>query len=129
MLAMAALNTFEGIEVEDPKASDPANPNPDLIIRSGDRRYGIACKSITSLHEETFKENVTKGVAQIERSILAGKADSRCGVVLIDVSAILGHERLYVPEPGHCWISEDAGMALTNAVNEALLKNRNAAVH
>jgi len=122
MLAMAALNTFEGIEVEDPKASDPSNPNPDLIIRSGDRRYGIACKSITSLHEETFKENVVKGVTQIERSILAGKVDSRCGVVLIDVSAILEHERLYVPEPGHCWSYEGAGEVLTSVVTEALLK-------
>lgn len=122
MLAMAALNTFDGIEVEDPKASDPSNPNPDLIIRSGGQRYGIACKSITSLHEETFKENVAKGIAQLERSILVGKVDSRCGVVLIDVSAILEHDRLYMPEPGHCWVSEDAGMALTAAVTQALLK-------
>ncbi|MDP1580971.1 MAG: hypothetical protein Q8M02_11875 [Candidatus Didemnitutus sp.] len=122
MLAMAALNTFDGVEVEDPKASDPSNPNPDIIIHKGDQRFGIACKSITSLHEETFKENIAKGVAQLERSILAGKVDSRCGVVMIDVSAILEHDRLYVPEPGYCWVSAGAGPALTSAVTEALLK-------
>jgi len=122
MLAMAALNTFDGIEVEDPKASDPSNPNPDIIIHNEDRRFGIACKSISSLHEESFKENVVKGIAQLERAITAGKVSPRCGVVMIDVSAILEHDRLYMPEPGYCRDSQESGATLIWAVTEALQK-------
>ena len=122
MLALAALNAFDGIEVEDPKASDPTDPNPDLIVQHKGKRIGIACKSISSTHEETFKENVIKGISQLEHAIDIGKVDRRCGAVLLDVSAILDHDKLYVPKAGHCWHHNASGLILTAAVTEALQK-------
>lgn len=121
-LALAALNAFDRIEVEDPAASDPDDPNPDLIVHHEGKRFGVACKSISSLHAETFKENVVKGVSQLENAISAGKVDRRCGGVLIDVSAILDQDKLYMPKAGHCWPHYDSGAILTDAVTATLQK-------
>jgi hypothetical protein len=120
MLALAALNTFDGIEVEDPNTSDPADPNPDLIVRHQGKRIGIACKSTASRHEETFKDNVTKGISQLEHAIEAGKVDRRCGVVLLDVSAIVDQDKLFVPKAGHCWPYQGSGEVFMDAVTSAL---------
>jgi hypothetical protein len=122
MLALAALNSFDGIEVENPDSSNAADPNPDLIVEHDGLRFGVACKSISSTHEETINENIAKGVLQIERAIEAGKVSPRCGTVLLDISALLDHERLYVPEAGQRWALEGKGPVFTRAVDEALAK-------
>ena len=120
MLALAALNAFDEIEVEDPNSSDPADPNPDLIVQYEGKRFGIACKSISSMQEETFKENVAKGISQLERAIDAGKVDRRSGVVLLDVSALLDQDKLFMPETSHCWLHQESGSIFTGFVGSAL---------
>lgn len=122
MVALAALNSFDGIEVEDPDASDASDPNPDLIIEHAGQRFGVACKSVSSTHEKTINENIAKGVLQIERAIEAGKVSPRCGTVLLDVSALLDHAWLYIPKPGHRWALEGKASVFTGAVDEALAK-------
>lgn len=122
MFALAALNAFETIEVEDPKDSGSSAPNPDLIVGHDGKRYGIACKSVSSVQEETIKDNVAKGVEQLGRAIEAGGVDPRCGVVVLDVSAILKQDRLYMPGPGQFWEKSQTGGILCQAVDEALQK-------
>ena len=122
MLAMAALNTFERVSLEDPGASDPDNPNPDLIIEHDGHRYGIACKSLSSPHEAGFIENVTKGASQLEGAIKAHKVDRNRGVVLLDVSALLDHKSIIMPTADHLWAMEDTGQILLHKMGEALVK-------
>jgi hypothetical protein len=122
MLAMAAMNSFDKIVVENPKASSATDPNPDLIVQHAGKRFGVACKSLSTLSEETFKERVAEGLVQLERAIAANRVDPIRGVVLLDVSAILDHEKLYLPAPDCRWPKQDSGDILRRFVDEALQK-------
>lgn len=116
MVGMAAMSSFDSVSLEDPNASDPADPNPDVIIQHDGRRYGIACKSLVSSSESNFVERIDDGLSQLTRAIDGNKADRRCGMVLLDISAQLDHDRLYdgagtVPSlrrigPGEALLSE-----------------------
>lgn len=122
MFGLAALNAFESVELENPKHSDSFEPNPDLIIGFEGKRYGLACKSVSSLHEASMKENVDKGVSQLVRTIRSKRVDERCGIVVIDVSAILDQDRLYMPGPGVFWGKMHAGQAMQAEMDAALAK-------
>jgi hypothetical protein len=122
MLAMAAMNTFDNVAVEHPHASSVTDPNPDLIIEHAGHRYGVACKSLSTTSEETFKERVAEGIVQLERAVAANKVDSRRGVVLLDISSLLEHERLFMPEKFQFWKMKDSGKVLKHAINGALGK-------
>ena len=122
MLAMAAMNTFDRVVVEDPVASNAADPNPDLIIEHDGHGYGLACKSLSTGSEETIKERVAEGIAQLERAIAAKKVEPYRGVVLLDVSALLDHESLYIPKLHHRWPMHSTGAVLKHSVEEALAR-------
>jgi hypothetical protein len=122
MVALAAMNTFERVEVEDPDDSGRAAPNPDIVIDYEGHRYGIACKSLSSLNEENFKKRIAEGLGQIECAIKAGKVDRKRGIVLIDISALLGHEQLFVPSKGQVWDFRGTGPILLSAMQEAMGK-------
>jgi len=122
MFGLAALNAFDSVELEDTKDSGSSAPNPDVIIGFEGKRYGLACKSVSSLHEAGMKANIDKGVEQLKRSIKAGRVDQRCGIVVIDASAILDQDWLYMPEPDTFWGKEHAGEVLKNELNASLAK-------
>ena len=122
MLALAAINTFERVEIEDPDDSGRAAPNPDIIIDNEDHRYGIACKSWSSPNEENFKKRIAEGLSQIDRAIKADKVDRNRGVLRIDISALLDHERLFVPAKGQIWGCQGTGAILLSAMGEAMVK-------
>jgi len=100
MVGLAALNAFDEVLLEDPEKSSVKNPNPDILIRKGKEKYGIACKSLTSKNKTNFRERITEALGQIDRAIRVGKIDKRRGMVLIDISALLDHDELYSPWRG-----------------------------
>lgn len=120
MIALAALNRFEDVELEDPEDSNSSSPNPDVIITHDQKRYGIACKSISSKNTENLKERILEGVNQIERSIHAKTVDPYRGVVLIDVSSLLDHDALYLPDREHVWSFKDAGDVIVSSMSAVI---------
>lgn len=120
MLGLASLNTFDDALLEDPEHSDEKNPNPDIIIRHGDKKYGIACKSLNSKNKTSFRERIQEALGQIERAINAGNVDKRRGMVLLDISALLNHDDLYMPSRDLVWNELDAPRVLVDSVDAAL---------
>jgi hypothetical protein len=122
MIGLAALNTFDEVTIEDPEESNAKDPNPDIIISWRNARFGIACKSINSTNKSNLRERISEGLIQIDRSIECGKVDNRRGVVLLDISALLDHDALYVPSEDSVWFAKDLTEILWEAINRALAK-------
>jgi hypothetical protein len=95
MVGMAALSCFDEVALEDPNDSSSKAPNPDVIVRHEGCRYGIACKSLASSNEANFIDRITEGLSQIADAVEKDTVDARRGVVLVDISALLDHDRLY----------------------------------
>lgn len=71
--------------------TDPGDgTNPDLIFRYQHRWWGVACKRIYGVNPVTYRDRVSKGVDQIEKS----KAER--GVVFVSLSNIVNHD-LFLP--------------------------------
>jgi len=121
MLGLAALNTFDDIALENPSASNSKNPNPDLIIKHANKRYGVACKSLTCRSFTTLKERIEEGIEQIDNAVKANRIDGHCGIVLLDVSALLDQDALYMPAPNTCWDIYATSMILMDSVDSTLV--------
>jgi hypothetical protein len=120
MLGLAALNTFDDVLMEDPELSNPKNPNPDLIIRHGTARFGIACKSLSSKSKTNFRERIGEALRQIDTAVVSGNIDKRRGIVLLDISALLDHNASYLPSQNEIWKAEDISQVLLHIVDTAL---------
>jgi hypothetical protein len=118
MMGMAALNSFEEVILEDLDCADVNNPNPDVIVRDGKKRFGIACKSVSSKSRPNFRERITEGIEQIDHAINKKRVDNRCGIVLVDVSALLDHDSLYVPQANSAWNSADISQVLQESIDK-----------
>ncbi|MFZ4595797.1 MAG: hypothetical protein ACOYOF_16170, partial [Verrucomicrobiaceae bacterium] len=122
MLALAALNTFDDVILEDPSHSSDSNPNPDLIVADGKHRYGIACKSISSSSKSNFLEHVEYAIKQLKKALKKERIDSGLGIVFIDVSALLDHDKLFMPDANSHWYSHAAPLVIQNEVNQVLIQ-------
>ncbi len=122
MVALAALNKFDEVILEDPYDSNTQLANPDVLIRDQGKNYGIACKSLSSKHSVTFFERIEEAVCQIETSIEDSQIDPGRGIVFFDLSPLLDHDNLYLPEANHVWSHEGAIYALQFAVQKLLME-------
>lgn len=120
MIGFAALNKFDEIVLEDPEESNPKDPNPDIIIKTSNATFGVACKSLNSTNTTNFKERIAEGLRQIDRTIDSGKLRSRHGMVLLDISALLDHDLLYMPSHDHVWAASHTTEVMLAAVDEML---------
>jgi hypothetical protein len=120
MIGMAALNKFEDVILEDPECSNVNNPNPDILIRHDGKKFGIACKSIRSKSRSNLRSRIDEGLEQVERAIKAGKIDKRRGIILLDISALLDHDSIYVPKPNFVWQAEHAPEVIQEHINVVL---------
>ena len=122
MVALAALNKFDEVILEDPYDSNTQFANPDVLIRDQGKNYGIACKSLSSKQSATFYERIEEAVRQIETSIEDSQIDPGRGIVFFDLSPLLDHDTLYLPGPNHVWSHEVAIDALQFAVKKLLME-------
>ena len=122
MIAMAALTRFDRVVLEDPQNSSKGSANPDIIVHSDDKKYGIACKSLTTQSRQTLKERIAEGLKQIDRAVSDGIVDNRCGLVLLDISPLLDHESIYLPpDPkDNMWSLTGVGPIIQSSMQEAL---------
>lgn len=123
MVGMAAMSCFDEVALEDPNDSGSKSPNPDVIVGHRGCRYGIACKSLASSNEANFLERIEDGLGQIADAVKANTVDARRGVVLVDISALLDHDRLYDgtgAEPLAAPLGP--GEALHSEMNSALIR-------
>lgn len=97
LFGLACLAAFDDIELEDPHTADAKNPNPDIKAVYKGSKFGIACKSISTRHEQGLIDNVTKAVSQIDAS------DVDIGVVLIEVSRLIDPEVAWRPDSDSFW--------------------------
>lgn len=122
MIALAAMNKFDEVILEDPHDSNTYFANPDVLIRHQGKRYGIACKSLSSKYSATFYERIEEAVRQIETSTNDSQIDSGRGIVFFDLSPLLDHDALYLPEPNHFWNHQGAIDTLQIAVENLLVE-------
>lgn len=122
MLALACLSKYDKVLLEDPENSCDTKPNPDLIVKDGGSSYGIACKSIISESGENFKGHIRKAIGQIEKAVDKGRVDPGRGLVFIDVSPHLDHDKLYMPDTDHYWQAADAPKLLAFELDRALFR-------
>ncbi|RBP45862.1 hypothetical protein DES53_102246 [Roseimicrobium gellanilyticum] len=120
MLALAALNKFDDVILEDPLHSSDTNPNPDLIVVEGENRYGIACKSISSTNKSNFIQHVEYAIKQLRKALGKKSIGSGLGIVFIDVSALLNHDKLFMPNENFYWDSHAAPAVILNEVSQVL---------
>lgn len=120
MLGLACLNKFDRVILEDPYYSNDKNPNPDLIVVSNKKRYGIACKSISSNSKTNFREHVEKAIEQVDKSTKKGKVDPKQGIVFFDISALLNHDKLFEPSFNYCWNKDSAIAAIQSEVDNVI---------
>lgn len=122
MVALAAMNKFDEVILEDPDNSNTKLSNPDVLIRHQGKKYGIACKSLSSKYPATFYERIEEAVRQIETSTKDSQIDPGRGIVFFDLSPLLDHDALYLPEPYHVWNHQGAIDSLKIAVENLLVE-------
>lgn len=122
MLALAAMNKFDGVTLEDPNNSSSGPKNPDLIIKDGNETYGIASKSISSENRTNFLLRIREAAKQIQDSIADGSIQKGKGIVFLDISPLLDHDFLYMPEGIYSWKEGTGGKVLTEHISEILFK-------
>jgi hypothetical protein len=120
MVGLAALNKFDEIVLEDPEKSNPKDPNPDIIIETGKATFGIACKSLNSTNITNFKQRIAEAIRQIDRTVASGKLLKRHGIVLLDISALLDHDLLYMPSQERFWSASHTTEVMLATINETL---------
>lgn len=109
MLGLAALGRFGDVRMEDPECSSKSKPNPDIIVPYKGENYGIACKSITTRNSEGIRDNIRKAVSQIDRAVKAKVVTAGRGLVFLDISSLIDHEKSYLPdESDMIWTREGA---------------------
>lgn len=121
MLALASLNKFDDVILEDPNHSSDTNPNPDLIIADGEERYGIACKSISSKNRNNFEEHVRTAIHQLKKATKMKRVDSGRGIVFVDVSSLLNHNKLFVPAVNQYWDCHSALIAIQSEISRVMV--------
>lgn len=119
-LGLAALNTFDEVVLEDPQNSSGGVPNPDVIIQHAGRKFGIACKSLSSANRPNFRKRIDEALSQIDRAIMCGQVDKGRGIVLLDISALLDHDALYVPSTEHVWVANELPQVFMEVVNDVV---------
>ena len=90
-MGAVALQCGRDLELDDPVSS--RGHNPDVLITIDGRRWGIACKVLHSKHPQTFADNLTEGIRQIDES------EAEVGVVAFNVKNILSHDEIWPLAP------------------------------
>ncbi|MBB5350668.1 hypothetical protein HNR46_000896 [Haloferula luteola] len=122
MIALAAMSKFDEVILENPNNSNKDPKNPDIIIVDEGIRFGIACKSISSQNPNNFKQRIREAIEQIKESIEDENVDPRKGVVFLDVSPLLNHDYLYMPEGIYSWNDGSGGEVLQQNIAEVMVK-------
>lgn len=73
----------DDLDIDSPTKSK--GNNPDILVTWKGERWGFACKTVYSLSEKTFFDNIKKGIDQIQKS----EADK--GYVVINFRNIINH--------------------------------------
>lgn len=109
MVGLAALRIADSVSIEDAVDSSSSLPNPDIIVNFNGSRIGIACKSLTTRNASGVRERVREGVRQITRAAIGNNPQVDTGLVLLDVSALLDHDALYMfmRDKFLCWDYRD----------------------
>jgi len=87
LIGLACLSFGSNISMDDPFES--IGDNPDILLETGGRSWGIACKVMNSPSPLTFYERLADGIDQIERS----PADT--GVVVFNVKNLIDHDKTW----------------------------------
>lgn len=123
MLGLAALGRFGDVSLEDPNCSSSSAPNPDVIIPFNGENYGIACKSICTRNYEGLRDNIKKAISQLKKAAESNALTPGRGLVFLDVSPLLNHEELYLPDqPGTIWYRDTAKETCQRAVATAFAR-------
>ena len=122
MIGLGCMGVFDSVLLEDPYGDGTKPSNPDIIVKFKGESYGIACKSLTTRSMETFRERISEGIDQIQRSINDKNVDHNKGVIFLDISSLLDHDSLYLPaiDDGDYWSLEGVGPILTGAMNSVM---------
>ncbi|MBS1715339.1 MAG: hypothetical protein JST30_13495 [Armatimonadetes bacterium] len=75
LTGLAADEEFGNVELEDPYRS--VGGNPDVLFSADGKRWGIACKMVSSESPVTLTDRIEEGVKQVDRS----DADIGCCLV------------------------------------------------
>jgi hypothetical protein len=67
--------------------------NPDLLVRFRWKRWGIACKRLHTTSSARFRDPVSKGIQQIERS------EAERGLVFVHLTDLLDHDLFFPRTP------------------------------
>jgi hypothetical protein len=89
--ATLAMQCGTDVKLDDPVRS--RGNNPDVLATIRNRRWGIACKALHSLHIEGFITHLTKGIEQIESS------EAEVGVVFFNAKNVLPHDEIWPLPP------------------------------
>lgn len=90
-MGAAAVHCGQRLALDDPTRS--AGDNPDILTTVCGRRWGIACKVLHSTSPQSFIDNLTKGLEQIDRS------EAEIGVVIFNVKNVIPHDDIWPLAP------------------------------
>lgn len=126
MVGMALLSHTADVSLEDSDDSSQGPPNPDVIVKHDGVRIAIACKSLSTSNPEGIRDRIREGVKQITRASMPKHDQCDTGVVLLDISALLDHDALYLhTPPHHCWRKDDIQDTIRERVMAAFARALN----
>lgn len=77
----------ENVTLDNPQTSK--GENPDVLFTFNGCRWGIACKCPHSINPQTLVDNLSSGIAQIERS------EAERGIVIMSAKNLINHAEFF----------------------------------